>query len=258
MISQITNLFGRNIVVIGRRCTVDSSIKSKSTPTGNYLFDQFEFSFSGQLNLTETCLGENGPITEQWSFNETAHIRLPISCSLQSQLISCGSVPLHHSEAKQIQLANHRMIVIQRTDDDEIHAALYASNYTQSPESEKEEETGWNKKLSGLKPQFWIIIGTSGMIILAASIVILRKISSHAGTTKNGPTQTSVIVTTKQYNNPPPTAPQSTAAHAGTSPIRSQYTLEREDGPPCYKEAQNPDVIAQQRRERQRSLRFKN
>ena len=257
VISQATNLFGRQIVVIGRKCTVDSSIQAKSTPTGNYLFDQFEFFFSGQVNITETCLSEDGLITEQWSFNETAHIRLPISCSLQSQLISCGSVPLHHSEAKQIKLANHRMSVILRTDEDEIHAALYASNYTQSPDSEKEEVTGWNRKFSGLKPHLWIIIGSSGLIALAATMLILRKATNHAGTTKNEPAQTSVNVITTQYNNPPPTVPQSTAAHAGTSPIRSQFTMETEDGPPGYKETQHPDVIDRIRRERQRSIRFK-
>ena len=256
-ISKVTNLFGRKIKVIGRKCTVDSSVNSTSTPTGNYLYDQFAFVFSGSLTLTETCPSENGSISEQWEFNQTAHIRLPISCSIQSLLINCGSVPLHHSETKQIQLANHRMTIIRRTDDDEKHAALYASNYTQSTEIETVTETGWNKQFSGLKPHFWIIIGTSCGILLAATIAILRKVTTHAGATRTGPTGTSVNVVTKQYNNPPPTAPQSTAAHTGTSPIKSQFVIEQEDRPPSYSATQIQNMSSQQKRELQRSLRYK-
>ena len=167
-------------------------------------------------------------------------------------MINCGAIPLHLSETKQIQLQNHRMTIIKRENNDEKHATLNATNYTKSTENETVNETGWNKQVSGLKPQYWVIIGVGTCILLITSLAIIRMSTNHFGSTG-----TTVNVETKQYNNPPPTAPESTAAHKGTSPIKCKLKVEQEDGPPSYSLAQIQNMSTEQKQQLQRSLRKK-
>ena len=144
------------------------------------------------------------------------------------------------------------MTIIKRENNDERHATLNTTNYVKSTEKETVNETGWNKQVSGLKPQYWVIIGVVACILLITSLAIIRISTTHSGAA--GPT---VHVETKQYNNPPPSAPLSTAAHKGTSPFKYKPKVEQEDGPPSYSLAQIQNMTSEQRQELQRSLRKK-
>ena len=59
--SKTTKMFGQQTNVIGRSCVVDKSINSSSTPSGNFLFENYEFKFVGEITLTENC-PQNGSI----------------------------------------------------------------------------------------------------------------------------------------------------------------------------------------------------
>ena len=91
---------------------MDKSINSSSIPTGNFLFENYEFKFDGELTLTETCPQNGSIITKHWTFNSTATIILPLVCSLNLSKINCGSISLHSSQKEEIILEQHRMQVI--------------------------------------------------------------------------------------------------------------------------------------------------
>ena len=55
IISKRTTLFNENVQVTGRSCGVSDSVNSSSTPTGNFLFENYHFMFQGKLKVTEAC-----------------------------------------------------------------------------------------------------------------------------------------------------------------------------------------------------------
>ena len=91
---------------------VDKTINSSSIPTGNFLFENYEFNFEGEISITENCPQNGSIILKHWTFNTTAKIILPLVCSLNSTKINCGSVSLHSSQTEEIHLEQHRIQVI--------------------------------------------------------------------------------------------------------------------------------------------------
>ena len=75
------------------------------------------FTFNGTIKLTETCMTSNGVVTNDWEFTDSAHIELPISCSIFSELIRCGALKLTSNKVVTIEVGPTRMrkIVKQRT-----------------------------------------------------------------------------------------------------------------------------------------------
>ena len=253
VISKATTLFGRHIQIIGRTCEVSNTVNSSSTSSGNYLYENYSFVFQGELTLTETCPHKDGTISEDWTFNSTADIILPLTCSINSSRINCGAVALHPSETKQIILEHHWMTIIRRENNDESKSALNETVFIRSPEPEETTPSGWDTKLRGLKPQYWIVIGVSTLLMVFTSLSLLR-ICKNTG-------QPSINIENNQINHPSPTAPQSTAAHTGTSPIKhkpSPIKQDPEEEPPSYSASQIQRMTYDQRLQYQRSMRNKN
>ena len=67
-------------------------------PTGDFLSDVFRFKFQRKIELEESCLTINGIVTNNWSFENVAHIELPTACSISSEKINCGALKLTSSE----------------------------------------------------------------------------------------------------------------------------------------------------------------
>ena len=141
VLSKEITLFKRKIQIIGRSCSVANSVNSSSTPSVNYLVENYKFTFSGQLTLTETC-SINGKITTQdWTFTNEANISLPLTCSIKSDLINCDSVNIKSSKAKIITLKENLTI-----------------------------RTVWNHPLGGVTIYQWIIIGIAAIATSALGI----------------------------------------------------------------------------------------
>ena len=114
VLSKETTLFKRKIQIIGCSCTVANSVNSSSTSSGNYLVENYKFTFFGQLTLTETCIVNGKNSTKDWTFTNEANISLPLTCSIKSDLINCGSVNVKSSKAKIITLKENRMKILKR------------------------------------------------------------------------------------------------------------------------------------------------
>merc|ERR1711905_34868 len=67
------------------------------------------FKFNGSIKLTETCSTTNGVITSDWVFKDEAYIELPISCSISSEKIKCGSLKLTSSKMTTVEVGPIRM-----------------------------------------------------------------------------------------------------------------------------------------------------
>ena len=109
VLSKEITLFKRKIQIIGSSCSVANSVNSSSTPSGNYLVENYKFTFSGQLTLTETCFINGKNNTQDWTYTNEANISLPLTCSIKSDLINCGSVNIKSSKAKIITVKENRM-----------------------------------------------------------------------------------------------------------------------------------------------------
>ena len=115
--------------VIERSCRVSKEVNSSSSPTNNFLFEKYSFTFNSTLTVNETGLG-NGNLTSQiWQFNRSMDIILPLSCSIESNLVSCGAVKLKSSKGKKVSLKYHRMKVLKRVNTTESEAKLNRFNY---------------------------------------------------------------------------------------------------------------------------------
>jgi hypothetical protein len=94
ILSKKTTMFGDTIQVTGRSCEVSNEVETEVESTGDFLSDILHFKFNGTITLTETCRTSNGVITNDWTFEDEAYIELPISCSISSDKIKCGSLKL--------------------------------------------------------------------------------------------------------------------------------------------------------------------
>ena len=96
-------MFGQRTHVI----EVDINVNSSSIPTGNQLLEHFEFNFMGEITVTENCPSNGTIISQNWTFNNTATILLPLVCSLNSSVINCNSVALHSRQTKVVHLEQY-------------------------------------------------------------------------------------------------------------------------------------------------------
>ena len=153
IISKMTTLFNCNIQIIGRSCEVSDSVNSSSTASGNYLFENYHFTFQGELEITETCPYKDKMISRNWTFLSSAEIILPITCSIKSSLINCGAVQLHSKQTKEITLEHHKMKIIRRENTDETKAAINETDFIMSPDPVMVTTPIWDKAVLGLKAQ---------------------------------------------------------------------------------------------------------
>ena len=186
IISKTSKLVGREIQIVGRTCEVAKEVSSESYPTNNLLFEHLAFSFNRTIEVRETCHTREGNTTKSWSFSNTMNITLPLSCSIQSELINCGSVQIQSEKNRTIQLDHHRMVVITRDNEMEKHAKLNRTDYIKSPGSIEEISTSvWSYQWNGASTKTWVIRLASTVAALAVLVVTVRFISRHSKDTKS-------------------------------------------------------------------------
>ena len=125
-------MFGQRTHVIERTCEVDKTVNSSSVPTGNFLLENYEFNFIGEITVTENCPSNGTIVSQNWTFNNTAKILLPLVCSLNSSKINCNSVALHSRQTEEIHLEQHCMQVIIQENFEETKAQLNATSFIRS------------------------------------------------------------------------------------------------------------------------------
>merc|ERR1712030_150455 len=109
ILSKKTTMFGDTIQVTGRNCEVSNEVETQVEKTGDFLSDILRFRFNGSIKLTETCRTSNGVITSDWVFKDEVYIELPISCSISSEKIKCGSLKLTSSKMTTVEVGPIRM-----------------------------------------------------------------------------------------------------------------------------------------------------
>ena len=122
ILSKKTTIFGEKIQVTGQSCEISDSVETRVEATGDFLSDVLLFTFNGTIKLTETCMMSNGVLTNDWEFTNTAHIELPISCSIRSDLIKCGALKLTSNKVVTVEVGPTRMrnIVKQKTGEEKV------------------------------------------------------------------------------------------------------------------------------------------
>ena len=223
-------MFGQRTHVIGRTCEVDINVNSTSVPTGNQLLEHFEFSFMGEITVTENCPSNGTIISQNWTFNNTATILLPLVCSLNSSVINCNSVALHSRQTKVVHLEQHRMKVIVPEKFEETKTRMNASSFISNPSP---VEIFTNTLLpSFMDSHKWIFIGAGGLIASMVILFISFKICH-----RNGQSDSKISINVENSANSmntSPSCPATTMAHTGTNPSEHQIVQVEPDCPPAY------------------------
>ena len=112
---------------------MSNTVTSSSTPSGNFLVENYSFSFEGEIMITENCPINGKMILVNWNFTSTANITLPLSCSINSTKINCGAVKLHSSQAKRIILKEQRMQILRKGNIEQIKTTLNRTDFVKNP-----------------------------------------------------------------------------------------------------------------------------
>ena len=224
-------MFGQQTNVIGRSCVVDKSINSTSTPSGNFLFEHYEFNFIGEITLTENCPQNGSIVSQHWTFNSTATIILPLVCSLNSTRINCGSVSLHSSQTEEIKLEQHCMQVIIKENFEETKVQLNETSFIRSSDPVKIVKK--SPIITFMESNKWIIIGLGLVIVSLVTFITTYKLCKNNGHSDG---RVSIkIDNAANASNTSPTCPATTMAHTGTNPIEQhsdQAKPSSESAPP--------------------------
>ena len=233
IISQSTKMFGQRTHVIGRSCTVDKSINSSSTPSGNFLFENYQFSFEGQITLTESCPQNGSIIQKNWTFDSHANIILPLICSINSSMITCGAVVLHFTQTEKITLEHHRMQIIKKETVEQAKASLNDTNFIRSSKPISIiTKSPW---ISIIESHKWVIIGLGIFIVSLVTFITSYKLCM-----KRGQSDSAVSINIENNatsTNTSPLAPATTLAHTGTNPIEPTFIQtepQSQPDPPSY------------------------
>merc|ERR1712173_405792 len=184
ILSKKTTMFGETIQVTGRSCEVSNNVVTEVESTGDFLSDRLLFKFNGSITLTETCRTSNGVITSDWVFENEAYIELPISCSITSEEIKCGSLKLTSSKVTTVEVGPIRMKKIKKQNVGErtvrITGKVFRGNFTTPAVFQSKAKTFW-----GMSLFYWILIGS-----IAGAVLVLVVIAGICGYKLSRPTGT--------------------------------------------------------------------
>merc|ERR1712055_628148 len=184
ILSKKTTMFGDTIQVTGRSCEVSNEVETHVEQTGDFLSDILLFRFNGSIKITETCSTTNGVITNDWVFKDEAYIELPISCSISSEKIKCGSLKLTSSKMTTVEVGPIRMKKITKQNIGErtvkITEKVFRGNFTTPKFFQSQTNTFW-----GMSLFYWILIGS-----ITGAVLVLVIIAGICGYKRNKTTGT--------------------------------------------------------------------
>ena len=159
---------------------MDKSVNSSSSERGNFLFENYKFSFEGQITITETCPQNGSLISKHWKFNSTATIVLPLICSLNSTKINCGSVSLQSSQTERITLEHHHMQVIEKQTFEHSKITVNKTSFVRNSAPVKiASKSSWT--FTNLKSLVWVIIGLGIFVVSLTACFTTYKLCTRNG-----------------------------------------------------------------------------
>ena len=162
VISKKTKMFGQDIHVVGRVCTVDNSINATSSTSNDALFEEFTLNFAGNITVTENCPLNGTTISEEWTFTYHAKLKLPLVCSLISEKINCSAIKFQSSKVKELHITHYRMEILEQHIEEEKIAVNSTIFIRSNIESEEKAISSTSTFLEKMK---WPIIGSLVAII---------------------------------------------------------------------------------------------
>jgi hypothetical protein len=122
--------------------------------------------------------------TSDWVFKNEAHIELPISCSITSDEIKCGSLKLTSNKVTTVEVGPIRMKKITKQNVGErtvrITGKVFRGNFSTPAVFQFKQKTMW-----GLSLFYWILIGS-----VAGAVLVLIIIAGICGYKLNKTTST--------------------------------------------------------------------
>ena len=238
MLSKRTKLFESSARIVGKSCSIHVSVNATVSPSPNPLFEDYHFLLPGNLTITETCLNNSTNPSKEWIISSDTKIRLPLSCSLQSTLINCNSIPIQSGDKQVVHFSNHRMRIIEQHWNEEklnFNESIFVQSKVEIDISANESTFSFLESLDNHKIP---IIGSGGAAVMMVIIliIIITAIKCHKG---DNTTPTPLIVQTTTTTTPMITAT------ATSSPVVTT-TVPISCSPPSYEESEyskDPEVI---------------
>ena len=198
----------------------------------------YHFLLPGNLTITETCHNNSTNPSKEWIISSDTIIRLPLSCSLQSTLINCNSIPIQSGDKQVVHFSNHRMKIIEQHWNEEklnFNESVFVQSKVEMDNSANESTFSFLESLDNHKIP---IIGSGGAAVMMVIIliIIITAIKCHKG---DSTTPTPLIVQTTTTTTP------MISATATSSPVVTT-TVPISCSPPSYEDSQHsldPEVI---------------
>ena len=228
LLSKRTKLFESSVRIIGRSCSIHTSVNATVSPAPNPLFEDFHFRLNGNLTITETCPSNSSMPSKKWTISSNTKLRLPLGCSLQSSLINCNSVPIQSGDTQVIHFSNHRMQIIEQHWNEEkldFNETVFLQSKMDSQVSD--ESSTFLDSLDTFKIP---IIGSGGVAVIMVIVVVII-IAAVKCQKENTPATSPVIVQTTATTSPV------VSATASASPVVTT-TAPSVHLPPSYEDCQ--------------------
>ena len=106
-------------------------------------------------------------VSETWTFNKMAKLKLPLVCSIQAEKVNCNAIKFQSSKIKEIHLTQYRMEVLEQHFEEEkidINSTVFIRSNIEA------EEKSLSNSSPFLERMKWPIIGSLAAI---ASMIFL-------------------------------------------------------------------------------------
>ena len=165
VVSKKTKMFGQDIHVVGRVCTIHNSVNASSTTSNDALFEEFTLQFEGNMTIIETCPLNGTTVSQNWTFAYQAKLKLPLVCSIQSEKVNCDAIKFQSSKVKEIHLTHYRMEVLEQHLEEEkinVNSTVFIRSNIELEEKILPASTTFLEKMK------WPIIGS---LVAIASLI---------------------------------------------------------------------------------------
>ena len=217
LLSKQTKLFESSIRIVGKSCSIHVSVNATVSPSPNPLFEDYHFRLPGNLTITETCHTNSTNPSKEWTISSDTKIRLPLSCSLQSTLINCNSIPIQSGDTQVVHFSSHRMRIIEQHWNEEkldFNETVFARSKITVDSSSDDSTSSFLEAIENFKIP---IIGSGGAAI-AIAIVIVIIITAIKCQRESNPTPAPLIVQTTATSSPVTTTSLTAASAPGLPP----------------------------------------
>ena len=191
--------------------------------------------------ITETCKDDNVQIlTQEWLISNTTTLTLPVTCTIESEFISCGYLDIVRSNEEHIQIEPARMIVFSDTHAQEEMVKIsddeWIFNTIEAPEETSFSLSDWTPVIGGSGAGVFIII-----ILFLVAWILYKQSGSQ-----NGSKDAIVVKVNTVVNNAGDTRNQTsnqTNLYPALTP--EEFELKEESKQGQHREQHSSEIIAE-------------